>query len=150
MDNYSIIFENWYDSKNNYEKCLYDKQLEEFQDAWIKDISCIQDTIDSVIKNLKDDKTRFIIYWEPQSWKTNMMIALTTKLLDLWYKKIVILINDNLQLLKQNLDRFQSSKIRPIPKNFDDYSSNSETLSNDFVIFSKKNAKKFERCIFFG
>ena len=39
--------------------------------------------VDSAVANIEDDQKSFVIYGEPQSGKTEMMIALTAKLLDL-------------------------------------------------------------------
>ena len=45
----------------------------------------------------------FVIYGEPQSGKTELMIALTCKLLDCGFKTIFIVVNDNTELENQNL-----------------------------------------------
>ena len=55
----------------------------------------IEETVNNSIKNLRNKKNSFIIYGEPQSGKTEMMICLTAKLLDENYKIIILLINDN-------------------------------------------------------
>ena len=81
----------------------------------------IEAAVDEAIKNIKDQNSRsFVIYGEPQSGKTEMMIALTAKLLDEGYKIIVHLLNDNVSLLEQNLYRFQSSGLSPSPCSFMD------------------------------
>ena len=64
----------------------------------------IESTIDATMHNLMSGKKSFVIYGEPQSGKTEMMIALTAKLLDSGYRYVVILMNDSVALL--NLVRF--------------------------------------------
>ncbi|MDH8080025.1 hypothetical protein QIG57_27070, partial [Klebsiella pneumoniae] len=68
--------------------------------------------------NLKTaKKSSLIIYGEPQSGKTEMMICLTAKLLDDGHKTIVHLMNDSVDLLTQNLRRFKGSGLAPAAKN---------------------------------
>ena len=52
--------------------------------------------------------TALVIYGEPQSGKTEMMICLTAKLLDSGFPIIVHLLNDSVDLLSQNLSRLSS------------------------------------------
>jgi hypothetical protein len=54
---------------------------------------------------------------DPQSGKTEMMICLTAKLLDIGHKIVIHLLNDSVQLLGQNLGRFQRSGLAPAAKN---------------------------------
>src|ERR1019366_5363466 len=67
----------------------------------------IQAVVETAIENLKAGQKSFVIYGEPQSGKTEMMIALTAKLLDVGFKLVIVLLNDSVQLLGQNLERFQ-------------------------------------------
>lgn len=109
----------------------------------------IENTVQSALENLSDTRpSPFIIYGEPQSGKTEMMICLTAKLLDAGHEFIVLLLNDSKDLLSQNLGRFQSSGLAPAPHNF------SEILDPDHkidgikhVVFCKKNAKDLEKLI---
>lgn len=100
------------DSKNRYQK-----RISQLQDDWIITKS-IEESIEKSVLNLKNNVNSFVIYWEPQSWKTELMIALTAKLLDEWHKIIVLLVNDNVQLLSQNLQRFKKSWLDPAPHSF--------------------------------
>lgn len=75
----------------------------------------IERTVSDSLANLYIGNKSFVIYGEPQSGKTAMMIALTAKLLDDSHKIIIILLNDNIQLLSQNLDRFRRYDIDPTP-----------------------------------
>jgi len=81
------------------------------------DTQHIEKTVEQAAQNFTGHFKSFVIYGEPQSGKTEMMIALTAKLLDFGYKIVIILLNDNLQLLNQNLDRFRKSGIDPTPVN---------------------------------
>ena len=110
----------------------------------LKDTHNIDITVDKSLENLRSGKNRFVIYWDPQSWKTNMMIALTAKLINEWFDKIVILINDNLQLLAQNLERFQRSKLKPVPQDIDSCIGEDLSKKNRFVVFTKKNASNLK------
>tara|TARA_B100001093_G_C26812797_1_gene1008269 strand:+ start:147 stop:2048 length:1902 start_codon:yes stop_codon:yes gene_type:complete len=122
-----------------------DIQLDRYQtyiDSCRFETKHITNTVESSIKNLKQGKSKsFVIYGEPQSGKTSMMIALTAKLLDEGYKLIIVLVQDNLFLESQNLSRFEDSTLNPSPKRF------IEILPKDFnikdrelVIFCKKNS----------
>lgn len=110
----------------------------------IKDYSQINETIDKSLMNIKEWKKRFVIYWEPQSGKTNMMIALTAKLVDEWYSKIIILVNDNVQLLQQNITRFQRSKLKPLPQDIDSCTWDDFSKKSKFILFTKKNSSNLK------
>lgn len=108
----------------------------------------IEETVNNAINNIEWGCKSFVIYGEPQSGKTEMMIALTARLLDYGKKIIIILLNDNVQLLNQNLDRFQRSKINPTPKVFSEFISQTVDLKNSVrVIFSKKNSRDLQKLI---
>jgi DNA replication protein DnaC len=49
-----------------------------------QDTERIKSVVDSAIENIGNKINSFVIYGEPQSGKTEMMIALTAKLLDAW------------------------------------------------------------------
>jgi hypothetical protein len=126
----------------------YEKRLAKLADLG-QETARIKSVVDNAIVNIKNDQRSFVIYGEPQSGKTEMMIALTAKLLDEGSKIIIILMNDSVQLLGQNLERFQRSGLSPLPKKF------SEILSPDlkigeqqWVIFCKKNSKDLQKLIY--
>jgi hypothetical protein len=109
---------------------------------------CIKETVELGENNLKEGIRSFIIYGDPQSGKTEMMIALTAKLLDSGHKIIVVLLNDNVELLKQNLRRFAQSGIDPTPKNFTEIIDvNVEIGNKEWVIFCKKNSSDLKKLI---
>ncbi|MDI9348767.1 MAG: Z1 domain-containing protein [Candidatus Symbiobacter sp.] len=103
---------------------------------------CIELVVDKVTDALRSGTNSLVIYGEPQSGKTEMMICLTAKLIDEGYKTIIILVNDSIDLLKQNLDRFQSSMLNPAPKNLSDLKAESfRPSSRGLILIAKKNSK---------
>lgn len=100
------------------------------------------------IKNISNGLKSFVIYGEPQSGKTEMMIALTARLLDEGHKIIILLLNDNVSLLNQNLERFKRSGIDPAPSNFTEVLDPDVKIGdNEWVIFCKKNSKNLQKLI---
>ena len=57
-----------------------------------------------------------MIFGEPQSGKTEMMIALNAKLIDEGAEVIINLLTDSIDLLDQSLSRFRASGSKPIPE----------------------------------
>jgi hypothetical protein len=112
-------------------------------------ISCIEEAVDDAVANLKKHETRsFVIHGEPQSGKTEMMIALTARLMDEGYKIVIHLLNDNVSLLDQNLKRFKAAALAPAPVNFKDIIDKSVTIDNrPFIIFCKKNPSDLRKLI---
>lgn len=118
----------------------YKSQLARLQNAK-KQTSCIEAAVSSASETLASGTSSFVIYGEPQSGKTEMMICLTAKLLDDGHHVIIHLLNDSVQLLQQNLDRFQRSNLSPAARNFSDVIDPDYSLATGFhVIFCKKNA----------
>jgi hypothetical protein len=109
----------------------------------------IESTVNGAIENIATQDARsFVIYGEPQSGKTEMMIALTARLLDEGAKIIIVLMNDSVQLLEQNLERFLRSGLDPAPKKFNELLDPSIDLrSGTWVIFCKKNAADLQKLI---
>ncbi len=110
---------------------------------------CIEKAVFDAMKNVDGGFSKsFVIYGEPQSGKTEMMIALTAKLLDQGHRVVIILLNDNVQLLGQNLDRFRRSGLDPAPKSFSEILDPAvEIGNNEWVIFSKKNSQDLNKLI---
>ncbi len=106
----------------------------------------IENTVEEALANIKSQKYSFVIYGAPQCGKTETMISLTAKLLDSGHKIIIVLLNDNIQLLQQNLDRFISSGIDPAPVDISGILT--ENIGDKtWVIFCKKNIKDLRRLI---
>jgi len=113
------------------------------------DPKSIENSVTEAITNIKNKKARsFVIYGEPQSGKTSMMIGLTAKLLDRGYKLIILLIQDNLDLLTQNTLRFQKSTLRPSPKLYQEViSPDVQIKDREFVVICKKNTSNLKRLL---
>jgi hypothetical protein len=106
----------------------------------------IKTVVKESIQNIERRQRSFVIYGEPQSGKTEMMIALTARLLDFGFQIIVVLLNDSVQLLGQNLERFQRSGLSPTPKKFSEVLPSDVTIGeHKWVIFSKKNHRDLEK-----
>ncbi|RYE39011.1 MAG: DNA helicase, partial [Sphingobacteriales bacterium] len=126
----------------------YEKRIKELKEKGI-DTGSIEDTVTSTIANLKAAKGKsFVIFGEPQSGKTEMMIALNAKLLDEGHGVIINLLTDSIDLLGQSLSRFRSSGLSPSPKQFSELPEKAEDLEgHKWLIFSKKNARDLEKLI---
>jgi hypothetical protein len=127
------------------ENIRYEKQLARVRSAG-KQTSCISDAVTKSVSNLVSGNKSFVIYGEPQSGKTEMMICLTAKLIDIGYNVVVHLLNDSVQLLQQNLDRFQRSGLSPSARNFSEIMDPSISLKvGQHVIFCKKNTHDLKK-----
>jgi Type III restriction enzyme, res subunit len=123
------------------QRTRYEQQLDRLRQGG-KQTSCIEEAVSKAVNNISSQLAKsFIIYGEPQSGKTEMMICLTAKLVDSGFDVIIHLLNDSVQLLQQNLDRFQRSGLAPAAKNFSDVIDPAISLNTgQHVIFCKKNA----------
>lgn len=126
----------------------YERQLSRLRDSGFYTDS-IEKAVEGAIKNINTQQSRsFVIYGEPQSGKTEMMISLTAKLLDEEHRIIIILLNDSVQLLNQNLDRFRRSTIDPAPKNYIDIIDPSIAIGDsEWIIFAKKNSRDLQKLL---
>ena len=113
------------------------------------DVTAIEETVQKTIDNLKQrDARSFVIFGEPQSGKTEMMIALNARLLDEGYPLLINLLTDSIDLLDQSLRRFQASGLNPSPKPFSDLPSQHQRLNGrEWVVFCKKNARDLVKLI---
>ena len=70
----------------------------------------IENGVNQAIDVIQEKKgNSFVIYGEPQSGKTEFMIALSCKLMDEGYETVFVLMNDNTELENQNFNRFWTS-----------------------------------------
>lgn len=107
----------------------------------------IEETIEETIQNLNNSNS-FVIFGEPQSGKTEMMIALNARLLDEGHNIIVNLLTDSIDLLEQSLKRFRESGLSPSPKEFSELPDRPKALRGQrWVVFCKKNARDLEKLI---
>lgn len=126
----------------------YVKQLQRLKAEKIE-TSCVEKTVQEAIANLSSPNTSsLVIYGEPQSGKTEMMICLTAELLDDGHPIIVHLMNDSVDLLAQNLRRFKRSGLAPAPRSLSELLQSSENqIPQELVVFCKKNARDLEKLI---
>ncbi|MCL2649132.1 MAG: DEAD/DEAH box helicase family protein [Phycisphaerales bacterium] len=125
----------------------YERRLVELVSG-SREVTHIKSVVSGAIANINESRKSFVIYGEPQSGKTEMMIALTAKLLDEGTHIVIVLLNDSVQLLGQNLERFQRSGLSPTPKKFSEILSPDVTIGNfQWVIFCKKNTKDLRKLI---
>ncbi len=106
----------------------------------------IEEAVKGVVGNVNQGVESLVVYGEPQSGKTEMMIALTAKLLDEGRQIVVELLNDNLQLRDQNLERFQKSGLNPTPIDIADFLEE-KVGQKQWVVFCKKNSNDLSKLI---
>jgi len=125
----------------------YERRLAELVSEGLQ-VDRIKTVVENAIANINNSQSSFVIYGEPQSGKTEMMIALTAKLLDVGFKLVIVLLNDSVQLLGQNLERFQRSGLAPAPKKFSEVLPPEITIGeHQWVIFCKKNSKDLQKLL---
>lgn len=126
----------------------YDDRISALKNSDI-DTASIESAVSETLNNLKTKNSRsFVIFGEPQSGKTEMMIALNAKLLDEGYQILVNLLTDSVDLLDQSLNRFRSSGLNPSPKQFSELPDDANSLKGrKWVVFCKKNARDLEKLI---
>jgi hypothetical protein len=124
----------------------YPRQLRRLT-AGGKSVECIEKAVQGTLENLSGTgRKAFVIYGEPQSGKTEMMICLTAKLLDQGRALIVHLLNDSVDLLGQNLGRFKASGLAPSARNYLEVLEPTINLTKgQHVVFCKKNAKDLQK-----
>jgi hypothetical protein len=129
-------------------KARYEKQLARLQATDIK-TDCVESAVNGAVDKLSTaNASALVIYGEPQSGKTEMMICLTAKLLDQGYGTIIHLMNDSVDLLSQNLRRFKASTLAPAPRTSTELQQTpDEKLPEEMVIFCKKNGRDLEKLI---
>lgn len=127
----------------------YRYQLKRLTDEG-KSTESIELAVNGALRNMRSQESQksFVIYGEPQSGKTEMMICLTARLLDEGYNFIVHMLNDSVDLLEQNLGRFHSSGLAPSAQSFMEILDPATNLaSGRYVVFSKKNAANLRKLI---
>jgi hypothetical protein len=129
-------------------KDRYQKQLQRLSSSGV-DTNFIEKAVGEAVENLADVKTSsLVIYGEPQSGKTEMMICLTAKLLDDGHSIIVHLMNDSVDLLNQNLQRFKDSGLAPAPRGSSELlQSSTDHNPKELVVFCKKNTHDLTKLI---
>lgn len=125
----------------------YERQIQRLIGSG-KEVKSIEKAVRGAIDNLDNGHRSFVIYGEPQSGKTEMMICLTAKLIDEKRQVIVHLLNDSVDLLGQNLGRFKTSGLAPAAKNFSDVLDPAIKIKGQrHVIFCKKNGSDLRKLV---
>jgi Z1 domain len=126
----------------------YERQLRRLIDQG-KSVDSIEQAVRDALRNLAaPGRKSFVIYGEPQSGKTEMMICLTAKLLDDGRPFVLHLLNDSVDLLDQNLGRFRASGLAPSAQNYTDVLDPSIQIgAARHVIFCKKNGKDLQKLL---
>jgi len=129
-------------------KARYEKQLTRLKHDEIQ-TDCIEAAVEGVAAKLDAaNPAALVIYGEPQSGKTEMMICLTARLLDLGHRVIIHLMNDSVDLLSQNLRRFKASTLAPAPRTSTELQQTAdEKLPEELIVFCKKNGRDLEKLI---
>ena len=124
----------------------FQRRLEKLHESGI-DTAEIESTVDAAIASFEHpSRESFVIYGEPQSGKTEMMIALNARLLDEGCEVIINLLTDSVDLLSQSLSRFRRAELSPSPKQFSELPTDPKSLvGKQWVVFSKKNARDLEK-----
>lgn len=127
-------------------KNQYQRQLHRLTSMG-QSVEAIEDAVRGALENLGGDgRCSFVVYGEPQSGKTEMMICLTARLLDEGRAFVLHLLNDSVDLLGQNLGRFQSSGLAPSAQNFSEILDPAIKIGKGrHVIFCKKNASDLKK-----
>ncbi|WP_298742771.1 Z1 domain-containing protein [uncultured Brevundimonas sp.] len=125
----------------------YEQQLARLTSGG-KEVICIEQAVQGALRSMQEGGRSFVIYGEPQSGKTEMMICLTAKLLDEGHAFIVHLLNDSVDLLGQNLGRFKTSGLAPAARNFSEILDPAIKLDGQsHVIFCKKNGSDLRKLL---
>lgn len=116
-----------------------------------RETSIIEDGIRKVSENLANGARSLVVYGEPQSGKTEFMIALVCRLLDEGKRTIFVIMNDNTELEVQNFERFKEAvQINPSPmtaEQFIELPSSDKKTAQQKIIFCRKNASILRKLI---
>ena len=124
----------------------YEKRIDYLKGARLETTQ-IENTIEQI--DLTAKSKSFVIFGEPQSGKTEMMIALNAYLMDKGYAVVINLMTDNVALLNQSMTRFKAADLSPAPKQFSELPDDASEIRKQpkWIIFSKKNARDLEKLI---
>ena len=108
----------------------------------------IEKTVDETHDILKSGVRSTLIYGQPQSGKTDMMIALCCKLFDNGTRVIIMMVQDNVELNFQNMRRFVQAGIEPAPVWFKDVIEPDYNLNKSkHLVFCRKNSRQLEELL---
>ncbi len=128
----------------------YDKRILAVQQRG-RETKHIENGIEEVVRVLGRGVNSFVVYGEPQSGKTEFMIALACKLIDMDYQTIFVVMNDNTELETQNFDRFHGApELNPTPVRDTQLANMSDAQlrqEKQRIIFCRKNSKNLQKLI---
>ncbi len=130
----------------------FDDWSNEYSENYPKrDLSLITKPVQQIMSNINDGCRSFVVYGEPQSGKTETMIALCCKLFDEGVNTIFVLMHDIKTLQNQNFqDRFlRNEHFRVTPILADEFiktDTRTRTKKN-WLIFGRKNSNQLEKLI---
>lgn len=138
----------WSSFVGNVGTSQYEQRINLLKDKKLE-TEAIERTVAATVESLNyGDNESFVIFGEPQSGKTEMMIALNAKLVDEGCEVIINLLTDSVDLLQQSLDRFRASGLSPSPKQFSELPDDPDKIKGkQWIIFSKKNARDLEKLL---
>ena len=128
----------------------FERRMSELQEKDYE-TSLISDSVLEVVDKLESGVRSLVVYGEPQSGKTEFMIALVCKLLDSGKQTIFVVMNDNTELETQNFRRFKTAnQLNPSPTSqieFRDLEDRDKATSMQRVIFCRKNSSVLDKLI---
>lgn len=128
---------------------LYENRVNRLKEDY-DDISHIETAVTDTVRVLESGVRSTVIYGEPQSGKTELMLALTCKLLDLGYETIFMVMNDNVSLEDQNFQRFADCKeLDPFPLKAAEVINDPSSVipGEKHIIFCRKNTNNLSKLI---
>jgi hypothetical protein len=132
---------------DDFRKKTGSSEYERFLRSRKYDTSKIERTVEESVKNVNEGEKSFVIYGEPQSGKTDMMIALTAKLIDEGYSSLIMLVQNNVTLEEQNRERFIDSGVNPKPDVFLDALDPDYDLKRKHVVFCTKEKNNLTKLV---
>lgn len=146
-----MSLEKFFESINSEKKELcYPKRISAVKTRG-RETQHIENGINEAVSVLERGTKSFVIYGEPQSGKTEFMIALACKLIDLNYQTIFVVMNDNTELESQNFDRFHSApELNPTPlrdTQLPALTDDQLRQNKQRIIFCRKNSKNLQKLI---
>jgi hypothetical protein len=128
---------------------LYENRIGALKENF-NDISHIENAVSDTMAVLASGVKSTVIYGEPQSGKTELMLALTCKLLDSGYETIFMVMNDNVSLETQNFERFSGCKqLDPAPVKAIEVINDPTSVipGKKNIIFCRKNTTNLDKLI---
>jgi Z1 domain len=109
---------------------------------------CVEEAAAKVLSKIgAKAPSALVVYGDPQSGKTEMMICLTALLLDKGHRTLIHLMNDSVDLLRQSLERFKLAGLAPAPRSSADLTAAPLVVGHAAVIFCKKNSRDLQKLI---